>query len=59
MKQSSSQLLAGYGAVHPKETPEDFARIREEFERGVAEEVVSETQGTSEQELYDDQHSNS
>jgi hypothetical protein len=59
MKQSFPQLLAGYGVVHPTETPEDFAKIREEFEMGVAEEVVSETQETSEQEIHDDQHPNS
>jgi hypothetical protein len=47
MKQSFSQLLAGYGAVHSTETPADFAKIREEFEMGVAEEVVSEIQGIS------------
>ena len=59
MKQSCSQLLTGYGTVRPKETPGDFAKIREEFEMGVAEEVVSEDQGTSEQEIHDDHHPNS
>ena len=33
-----------YGLVSPRERPEDFARLREEFERGVAEEVMTETQ---------------
>jgi hypothetical protein len=36
----SSDLLAGYGAVTPKRKPEDFACLREEFEQGVADEVV-------------------
>ncbi|MBI2303642.1 MAG: type II toxin-antitoxin system PrlF family antitoxin [Chloroflexi bacterium] len=38
-----SKLLAGYGAVVPRKRPEDFRKLREEFEEGVAEEVVSET----------------
>ena len=35
----SSRLLAGYGAVNPKNRPEDFKKIREEFEQGVAKEA--------------------
>jgi len=42
ISRASSKLLAGYGAVPPRERPEDFQKIREEFERGVAEEVIAE-----------------
>lgn len=31
-----------FGAVSPRNHPEDYAALREEFERGVAEEVASE-----------------
>jgi AbrB family looped-hinge helix DNA binding protein len=31
-----------YGAVEPRRRPEDFRALREEFERGVAEEVAAE-----------------
>jgi AbrB family looped-hinge helix DNA binding protein len=40
----SSKLLAGYGAVTPETRPEDYARLREEFEQGVADEVVRGSQ---------------
>lgn len=39
---ASSQLLKWYKSVPPRNKPEDFRAVREEFERGVAEEVVSE-----------------
>ncbi len=39
---ATSKLLAGYGAISPKNKPEDFQKVREEFEKGVAEEVTSE-----------------
>jgi len=42
MSRASSKLLVGYGAVKPRNKPEDFRKIREEFEKGVAEEVLSE-----------------
>ena len=42
IKRATSKLLAGFGSVTPKQRPEDFENIREEFEKGVAEEVVSE-----------------
>src|SRR5579864_6902469 len=45
IKRAGSKLLAGFGSVTPKQRPEDFCRIREEFEKGVAEEVVSEGEG--------------
>jgi AbrB family looped-hinge helix DNA binding protein len=43
LRPATSKLLAGYGAVTPKHRPEDFQAVREEFEKGVAEEVSSET----------------
>ena len=42
IRQASSKLLQGYGAVTPRNRPEDFQELREEFEKGVAKEVVSE-----------------
>ena len=42
IRRASSRLLAGYGAVPPLKKPEDFQKLREEFEKGVAEEVSSE-----------------
>ena len=39
---TSSKLLAGYGAVTPRSKPEDFQAAREEFEKGVARDVISE-----------------
>jgi AbrB family looped-hinge helix DNA binding protein len=42
IRRASSKLLAGYGAVPPLKKPEDFQKLREEFEKGVAEEVSSE-----------------
>ena len=41
IKRPTSRLLRGYGAVEPRKKPEDFRRLREEFEKGVAEEVTS------------------
>lgn len=38
----SSDLLAGFGAVQPKERPEDFERMRKEMPEEVAEEVLRE-----------------
>jgi antitoxin PrlF len=37
-----SKLLKWYGMVEPRRRPEDFAKLREEFEQGVAEEAASE-----------------
>jgi antitoxin PrlF len=42
IRRASSRLLQGYGAVTPRNKPEDFQEVREEFEKGVAKEVVSE-----------------
>jgi AbrB family looped-hinge helix DNA binding protein len=39
---SSSKLLKWYKSVTPRNKPEDLRAIREEFEKGVAEEVISE-----------------
>jgi antitoxin PrlF len=38
-----SAVLAGYGSIKPRQRPEDFKKIRDEFESGVAREVRSET----------------
>ena len=42
LRRAASKLLAGFGAVTPQHRPEDFRNTREEFEKGVAKEVVSE-----------------
>lgn len=42
LRRAPSKILAGYGAIQPIERPEDFKKIREEFERAVADEVMSE-----------------
>ncbi len=38
-----SKLLAGYGAVTPRKKPEDYGQRREDFEKGVASDVQSES----------------
>lgn len=42
IKRAVSKLLTGFGAVTPLRQPEDFRSTREEVEKGVAKEVVSE-----------------
>lgn len=42
IKRATSRLLAGYRAVPPREEFEDAQKMREEFEKGVAEEAASE-----------------
>jgi len=42
ISRASSKLLQWFGSVTPGNKPEDFQKIREEFEKGVAEEVASE-----------------
>jgi antitoxin PrlF len=37
-----SKLLANFGKVKPRQKPEDFKKLREEFEQGVADEVMKE-----------------
>lgn len=43
IKPVPSDLLAGFGAVQPKERPEDFMRMREDMQEWVAEEVLEGT----------------
>lgn len=45
IRPAPSKVLRWYGSVTPKERPEDFRKIREEFEQGVAEEVEVEGRG--------------
>lgn len=40
IKPFSSRLSAGFGAVKPHRRPEDFSRVRAQFEKSVAEEVA-------------------
>jgi len=40
IKPFSSRLLAGFGAVKPHRHPEDFSRVRVQFEKSVSEEVA-------------------
>jgi antitoxin PrlF len=42
ISRASSKLLQWFGSVIPRNKPEDFQKIRKEFEKGVAEEVASE-----------------
>lgn len=42
IRRASSKLLQGYGAVTPRKKPENSQELREDFEKGVAQEVVSE-----------------
>lgn len=42
LRPAPSKILRWYGSVTPGERPEDFQKLREEFERDVAEEVISE-----------------
>jgi len=42
IRRVSSKILQWFGSVTPRNGPEDFREMREEFEKGVAEEVTSE-----------------
>ncbi|MDO8616356.1 MAG: AbrB/MazE/SpoVT family DNA-binding domain-containing protein [Dehalococcoidia bacterium] len=42
LRKSKSRILDMYGSVQPRTRPEDFRRLRDEFEQGVAEEALSE-----------------
>jgi antitoxin PrlF len=42
LRPAPSKVLRWYGSVTPKERPEDFQKVREEFEQGVADEVDAE-----------------
>jgi hypothetical protein len=39
IKPFSSRLLAGFGVVKPHRRPEDFSRVRAQFEKAVAEKI--------------------
>ena len=40
IRRATSKLLSGFGSVTPIQRPEDFHNLREEFEKGVAEDVT-------------------
>jgi antitoxin PrlF len=40
MTRATSKILEIYGSVTPRNRPEDFAALREEFESGVADEAI-------------------
>jgi hypothetical protein len=42
VKSTPSRLLAGFGAVTPRQRPEDWRKIREDMEAAMAEEVSKE-----------------
>ncbi|MDO8690457.1 MAG: AbrB/MazE/SpoVT family DNA-binding domain-containing protein [Dehalococcoidia bacterium] len=42
LRRAESKILKWYGSVAPTEKPEDFRRVRDEFEEGVAEEVAGD-----------------
>jgi antitoxin PrlF len=42
LKPAHSQLLAGFGAVTPRQKPEDWRKVRKEAEQAMAEEVAAE-----------------
>jgi len=42
ISRASSKLIQWFGSVTPRNKPEDFQKIREEFEKEVAREVASE-----------------
>jgi AbrB family looped-hinge helix DNA binding protein len=44
LKLATSQLLAGFGAVSPRERPEDWRKVRAAVEEAMAEEVAAEDQ---------------
>ncbi|MCC7353223.1 MAG: AbrB/MazE/SpoVT family DNA-binding domain-containing protein [Anaerolineae bacterium] len=43
LRPAPSKVARWFGAVSPKEQPEDFPKVREEFEKAVAQEVTGET----------------
>ena len=40
ISRASSKLIQWFGSVTPKNKPENFQKVREEFEKGVAREVA-------------------
>ena len=43
LRPAQSKVLRGFGAVTPRKRPEDFRELRQEFEKGVAEEVQAKS----------------
>lgn len=41
LRPATSRIAALYGSVEPRQRPEDFHALREEFEQGVADEVMA------------------
>jgi AbrB family looped-hinge helix DNA binding protein len=39
IRRAPSKVLRWYGSITPRQRPEDFKKLREEFEQGVAEET--------------------
>lgn len=39
LKHAPSRITQGFGAITPRQRPEDFHALRKEFEQGVADEV--------------------
>ncbi|TAK30646.1 MAG: AbrB/MazE/SpoVT family DNA-binding domain-containing protein [Chloroflexota bacterium] len=50
LKPVRSVAAMTFGSVKPRKQPEDFGELRRQFEEGLAEEAMSETQGSSKQE---------
>ncbi|MBI2431022.1 MAG: AbrB/MazE/SpoVT family DNA-binding domain-containing protein [Candidatus Levybacteria bacterium] len=42
IKPAASKVLAGYGAVRPRQRPEDWKQVEAEIEQAIAEEAVGE-----------------
>ena len=42
LRRAPSKVERWFGSVSPRQRPEDFKQLREEFEQGVAEEVIAE-----------------
>ena len=42
LRRAPSKVARWFGSVTPRQPPEDFQRLREEFEQGGAEEVTQE-----------------
>ncbi len=44
LRKATSRILAAYGSIKTDGKPKDWRDLREEFEQGVADEVMSETE---------------
>jgi antitoxin PrlF len=42
LKPATSRLMEGYGAVAPRQKPEDWHTVRREVEKAIADDVVAE-----------------